>query len=294
LGKIAMSFPIFFTRILSQLRLGAADPVYHFGTTYEGTYEPAGNRVSGFVTNRDQDKRFPPASVIVTRDGIDIGAATQLERAGHGWRFSVSFPELFTADDILRDRIRVFAVDYRGARSDLLIDGAVQLSYVREALAPPFETEVVIDFAEGGNSKEFVRAGWSHPEPRHTWTEGKQSVIELSFRSPGSRYRVEMLAWPFCVAGRLVQQAMLVSLDDTLLSTFNVGPGQKLLECEVAGDLTENGRALLRFDFPDAARPYDIDGAPEQRMIALAFRSVTLKRVLQAQSISPGMMPSQP
>jgi hypothetical protein len=161
-----------FLRIVSHLRLGAAAPAFHYGSPYAGTDEPTGNWITGSVTNRGQDKRSPPASVIVTRDGVDVGSTTELERTGHGWRFSLGFPELFTANDITRDRIRVFVTDYLGARSELVIDGAVQLSYVRDALARPSETELVIDFSEGGNSTEFARAGWSHPEPHHTWTDG--------------------------------------------------------------------------------------------------------------------------
>jgi hypothetical protein len=190
------------SRIGASFRSGTIDPGNYWGSNYKGTYEPGGSRLSGFVTDQGQDKRFPPASILVTRDGVPYGSTHEFERSGEGWRFAFEVSAPFAAVDVVHDRIRVYAVDHRGGRSELLIEGAIQLSYVQELLAPPSETELVIDFAAGGNSGEFVGSGWSSPEPTHTWNDGKQSTLALSFRSPGARYRIEVLAWPFVVRTR--------------------------------------------------------------------------------------------
>jgi hypothetical protein len=275
-----MSIRTMLSRIGASWRLGVMDPGNLWGSNYKGTYELSGCQLSGFVTDQGQDKRFPPASVLITRSGIPYTSTNELTRSGNGWRFILEVPAPFTAEDVVHDLVRVFAVDHRGGRSELLIEGAVQLSYVRELMAPPSETELIIDFALGGNSLEYVGSGWSNPEPTHTWNDGKQATISLKFGVPGARYRVEALAFPFVVANALSQQTVQFSIGDKLIYTFNVDFGQKLLECDIPGDLTGNGHAALRLDFLDAVRPCDITGEKETRTVALAMRRLTLKRRL--------------
>jgi hypothetical protein len=277
-----MNFLGMLSRFGTSLKLGALDPANHWGSNYRGLYEPAGSKVSGYVTDKSQDKRFPPASILVTLNGSPHGSTNRFERSGEGWRFAFEVSAPLSASDVVHDRIKVYAVDHRGARSELLIEGAIQLSCVRELLAPPSETELVIDFAIGGNSGDYVGSGWSNPEPAHTWNNGKQATLALSFRSPGARYRIETLAWPYVVANTLPQQTFQVSIGDTLIHTFVVGFGQKLLECDIPGEMTESGHATLRLDFLDAVRPCDVTGENEKRTIAIAFRRLTLKRHLGA------------
>src|SRR5579863_7407065 len=124
------------SRIAALFRSGELDPSNYWGSTYKGTYEPAGSKLSGFVTDQGQNDRFPPATIVITLDGIPYGSTSELERSGGGWRFAFEVPAPFAATDVVHDRIKVYAVDHRGGRSELLIEGAIQLSYVREVLAP--------------------------------------------------------------------------------------------------------------------------------------------------------------
>jgi hypothetical protein len=62
--------------------------------------------------------------------------------------------------------------------------------------------------------------------------------------------------------------------------------GQKLLECDISGELTVSGQAILRLDFLDAVRPCDVTGENEKRMVALAIRRLTLKRHLGAATVA--------
>ena len=39
--------------------------------------------------------------------------------------------------------------------------------------------ELVIDFGRSGNSDVYRRSGWYEPEPRHSWTQGSESTIEI-------------------------------------------------------------------------------------------------------------------
>jgi hypothetical protein len=271
-----------FPRLRNALRLGAADPARHFGATFEGIYEPSNNHILGYITDPSEARRYPPSAINVLLGGEAAGATTEFNQAGRGWRFKVAFLTPITAQDVLHERIKVVALDQRGGRSELKIDGAVQLSYVREALAPPSETELLIEFGEGGNSLNYVRDGWSGQEQQHTWTDGHRSTIALPFGLPASRYAVEILAWPFVVPEKIPAQTMHATIADTLLKTFHVIGGQNLLEFEIPSELSQAGEAIISLDLPVATRPSDVTSTPDGRRLAFAFRRLKLKRYLGA------------
>jgi len=272
------------SRVRQAFRTGAANPSHHYGMVFDGTYEANGSEISGFVTDIADGLKYPPVAIVVTLDGEIEASAEELVRSGHGWRFQLQFARPLTAADILKERIKVFALDHRGGKSQLKIDGAIQLSYVREAFAPPSETELVIDFGLGGKSVDYVRDGWCGQEQQHTWTEGCQSTISLPFQAPGSRYGVEILAWPFIAADTLPGQTMHVWIADVLLKTLHVSGGQHLLEFEVPPELTQEGSALIRLDLPDATAVNAITSSPDGRVLALAFRRLRLKRFLETEA----------
>jgi hypothetical protein len=273
----------FFVHLRNFFRKGMTDPVCHYGSTYHGTFEPAGAEISGFVTDPSDGKRYPPAAIVIMLGGEVVASTDELEQSGHGWRFKVAFPTAFTGADVLQERINVIAIDHRGAPSTLRIDGAVQLGFIRDAFTPS-EIETLIDFGLGGNSVDYVQQGWSGQEPQHTWTEGHQSIIALPFAMPGARYGIEILAWPFIAGDKLPGQTMHVSIGETRIHTFHVGVGQQLLECEISSELTQAGKAIIRFDLPDATRVSDLVASPDGRILAMAFRRLKLKRYLETAS----------
>lgn len=193
-----------------------------------------------------------------------------------------------TADDILKDRLTVFAVDHRGNRSKLAIDGAVQLSYVRQVFAAPYDVEIDIDFSAGGNSGEYLARGWSGQEPEHIWTEGKESTIGITFAKPGDLYRIELLAWPFAGPKELPVQTVVMRLGDVIVGKFFLGPRQHLLECDIPAELSETGPVLLKLELPDATRPCDLGVSDEARMVALACKRLKLKHFHQSSNAGSG------
>jgi hypothetical protein len=50
------------------------------------------------------------------------------------------------------------------------------------------------------------------------------------------------------------------------------------LECEIPEEFTDTGSLLLQFDHPMAARPCDFDPAKGDREIAMAFKTIKLRR----------------
>jgi hypothetical protein len=273
-----------FGRMRSWLLGGGMDPVGYYGTVFKGTYELHDKRVSGGVADMGDVKRYPPVSILVVRNGNIIGSTTRLEEHANGWRFRLEVDPPVTAEDVLADRIAVFASDRRGALSELRIDGAHQLSYIRGVFAPAWETELDLDFSAGGNSKDYLRAGWSGAEPDFTWTEGKQSTVAITFAKPGDDYRIELLMWPFVVPDKLPQQTLTMWFSGILIGKFYLGPRQQLLECEIGSDLTQCGDGTLRLDLPNAARPCDLGVSGDNRTLALACKRLKLIRITGDQS----------
>jgi hypothetical protein len=272
-----MKSPSLLSRLRSAMRSGAADPVAFYGANFGGTYEPCPSGITGGVVPLGGSKRYPPARIVIVRSGEVVAETDQFVVQPNGWRFKLDLQLPITAEEILGEKIGVFAVDRRAARSKLTIDGAVQLGYIRQTFNPS-ETELDVDFSRGGNSKEYLLEGWSGQESEHIWTEGKESTIAITFAMPGQRYQVALLGWPFVVPDKLPCQALTISLSDTVIGTFFLGPRQHLIECDIPPNLTKAGCGTLRLGFPDAARPCDLVGGGETRMLALACKRLKLLR----------------
>jgi hypothetical protein len=269
------------SRIRSALRRGAVDPVGRYGTQFKGTYEPRDRVIAGGVSVLSGYNRSPPAQIVAVKEGDIVASTSQLEPNSTGWRFRLELEFPIMPDDVLRDRITVFALDQHAARSELRIDGSAQLAYLREAFSPPHGTELDIDFSKNGKNRQFLLSGWSGPEPDLTWTEGKESTVAIKFANPGHRYRVELLAWPFTVPDKLPHQTLVVWLADVLIGTFYLGPRQHLIECDVSPELSQTGSTILRLELPDAARPLDLGVNGETRVLALACKRLRLRRQIE-------------
>jgi hypothetical protein len=263
----------FLVRVRSAIRSGAADPTAFYGADFRGMYEPRADSILGGVAR--EGNLYPPTQVIALRDGAVVASTDQLQVHGNSWRFALQLGFVVTADDILRERIAVFAVDRRGARSALRIDGTVQLSYVRENFSSG-QLELEIDFSASGNASDYLRKGWSTQEPDHIWTDGRQSTIAVDFARPGDRYRLELLAWPFTEPASLPDQALTITVSEVTLGHFSLGPRQHLIECDIPGELTAPGNITITLGLPRAARPSELGINKDPRMLALACKRLRL------------------
>jgi hypothetical protein len=266
-------------RLRQRLKEGAHDPIARWGVTYQGAYEAVGSRIIGTVADCSGNNRYPPICVVVTRDGDSIGVSNELVPMSNGWTFEIDCDSPFTPNDILKERLTVCAVDRVGARYNLKVNGAVQLGFVKEVTSPT-ETELFIDFSNKGNSAQYRLKGWHGQEPEHIWTDGKVSELSIGFDKPGTRYKLELLAWPFTVPDKLPAQTLIISLGDARVEKLHIRPGLNFLECDISPELTASPRATLRFDLPDAARSADLVPGGGERVLAVAFRRVVLKRYL--------------
>jgi hypothetical protein len=274
-------------RLFSALKGGLSKAPASFGVTYIGHFEPDGRRIAGNVVDVTQaSERVAdwlvnrPTLLVAQLNGVQIGSGSSFERQGTGWRFEFDVNQTITAEDVLQDRLKVFALDHNQSRSEIRIDGAVQLSYVKQAHGRPSELELLIDFSQRGNSRTYLRDGWHGQEPDHVWTDGTHSTILLPFSKPGSDYGLEILAWPFVEHEKIAFQSVELSISQAPIGRFYLSPGQKLLECDITADLTLEGEALLQLHHPNAAKPSHFASSEDGRVLALAYRRIRLKRYL--------------
>ncbi|HEX3536706.1 MAG TPA: hypothetical protein VHU15_08055 [Stellaceae bacterium] len=142
------------------------------------------------------------------------------------------------------------------------------------------EHEFVIEFGRGGSSDAYRRAGWSEPEPRHTWTIGAESALEFPRPTTPGTYTLVLELGPFVWKERLPVQHLSVLVNGSEVSEFEVSEASAL-ECAVPWSLIEGREWVsLIFRHPDAARPVDINGVPDHRELALAFETLSLFRQL--------------
>jgi hypothetical protein len=279
-----------FAWLVSWWKGGAVDPVSHYGAPYRGSFGPNDNEISGVVAEAREVNRYPPASIEAFRDGELIASTRQFERVGDGWRFALGLANPVTPDDILRDRISVFAVDRHGSRNTLKMSGAVQLEYLRAAGGVSTTRELTIDFSRDGNSRGYVREGWSGVERDLTWAIGTESTIVVTFDKPGSRYGLELLLQAFVVYDKIASQTLAISISDMVIGKFYPTGREQLLECDIPPELTQSGEAIIHLHHPNAARPIDFGKSGDTRMLALAFRRMRLKRYAGDPDISQGVI----
>jgi hypothetical protein len=147
--------------------------------------------------------------------------------------------------------------------------------------------ELVIDFGRSGNSETYRRSGWYEPEPRHSWTQGSESTLEIPRPSVASDYLMVLEVGPFVWKDRLPAQRLSVFVNGSELGDFRLSE-VGALEVEVPWDVIE-GREWVQVTFrhPDAAKPADVSGVPDHREIALAFEAVSFFRKPESLSAPP-------
>lgn len=153
--------------------------------------------------------------------------------------------------------------------------------------------EFVIDFGRGGNSDSYRRAGWSEPEPRHTWTIGTESTLEFPRPAVSGDYIMTIELGPFVWKEALPTQHLTILVNGSEVGEFAVETATTL-ECNIPRRLIEGrGWVSLIFRHPDAARPIDINGVPDHRELALASETLSLfRRLDQAAGVPGGSAPA--
>jgi hypothetical protein len=269
-------------RLLSRFRsfkdyLG--DPIGRGGSIYRGRFALKGRNVEGWARRCDSSMPRPPDSVTVTYSGEVIGTIREFTGGPPEYRFVLDAGFDITASDVLQERFRVFAVNSIGQQFAIQADGRMQADYIRETRVAEPDIELTIEFSQDGNAGPYLRDGWCNREPKFTRTLGKASFMEIPVNEPHTNYHIEMHLMPFIVPGRLPSQGLDVYVNDYLVSRSNLRDIDKTVTLEVPQYLLVEQAIKLRFDFPDASRPSDLNpDSKDKRVLAITFKKMVLSR----------------
>jgi hypothetical protein len=141
-----------------------------------------------------------------------------------------------------------------------------------------------INFGRDGNATEFQVYGWSTPEVSHTWSVGSESVLSLNVPDAPKGYFLEIQWFPLLRPPLLAAQPLTIRVNG-----HRAFSGDVQLD-EVAAFLcpaprSDDGRLLVTFEHPNAARPADF-GGNDVRQLALAFRRVRVLHLLEPWTVS--------
>lgn len=146
-------------------------------------------------------------------------------------------------------------------------------------MLPPPGLDLIeqIRFGRQGNDSLHLGAGWSGPEPGMRWTQSDS--CELRLKHPGNRdILLEIDAWPFVAPPRLSAQNVSILANGMPVGSvaFNAG-GQEKASLDIdAASVPSGDELLLTFLLHDAARPTDLALSTDGRLLALAFRQLSL------------------
>jgi hypothetical protein len=116
---------------------------------------------------------------------------------------------------------------------------------------------------------EFFWYGWSAPEPRFRWSDGRQAVIVFAVHNPRDS-RLILRTGGFIGPGS-TRQRVAVTLNGVALSSFEITDN---LDREYAISLPANSlrnQNVLSFDLPDARSPQSLGLSNDSRKLGLAL-----------------------
>jgi hypothetical protein len=148
--------------------------------------------------------------------------------------------------------------------------------------SPKSEVVVTAEFGVDGLTEPFRLEGWAKPEKRFTWTNATESTIRLPPLPGGGSFVFRLIGSPFLSKGKISSQSVELMLGGVPLGGCNVRD-MSVLECALPSDLLHrSGPIDITLRLPAAARPSEVSGANDDRLLALAVHSVAVLRVTPA------------
>lgn len=263
-------------------RLGARHPLNGMTGRLSGYYDLRGGRIVGSVIPELGATIKGAMEVVVTRRGKTIATFdADLEPAAGRFHFEFATDGLLTGDDLVHERVKLKARNFRGDACELKLDGATQLELIRDHLGVPADTVVDIDFTRGGNAEPYLGKGWSGPGIFERWTVDDDSWLSFDTPVPAGEYRLRLTMSPYLRAPEIDRQNMRVFVNDALLETLMlVSPGMQFNEFKLASEVLQRSPVTrLWFHHPGAVRPSDFEGTTDRRRLAFAFKRLWLVRL---------------
>ncbi len=130
-----------------------------------------------------------------------------------------------------------------------------------------------IDFSDTGNSHRYRVSGWHKPEHEHTWSAGQKATLQLNIKEPARDATLRADLTPF-VCPALPNQQVEIQVNDQTVESVSLSNNAKL-EIAVPKELIQR-ETTVTFRLPNAASPAEMQVSTDDRVIALALRSLSL------------------
>jgi hypothetical protein len=138
---------------------------------------------------------------------------------------------------------------------------------------------LALTFGSNENGTSFLRHGWSAAEDGFVWSNAPRCNLKLPAIRHHGAWRLYIVGDPFTRATTLPVQRVTVSLDGLDLGTACVRDSC-VIEVSVPPGVAEADQPVaLTMRLPDAARPADVEGSDDTRLLGFALRRVVLCRV---------------
>jgi hypothetical protein len=139
---------------------------------------------------------------------------------------------------------------------------------------PRLELVASIDCGLDGTGRDHLVDGWSAAEKTFTWTNAESSQLRLLPVPQGGRCFVRLIGNPYVVKDLIPFQRIEVLVNGELMGTARV-KDVAVIECEVPTRLRPpDATIILTLRLPTAARPCDVTGVNDNRLLAFALHRV--------------------
>ena len=153
--------------------------------------------------------------------------------------------------------------------------------------------ELTINFGSNGNSLGYLGGGWARAEERFTWAVGQESHLLLNLAPDAGEYVLTLNIIPFVHPPALPAQRVIVSINETVIGVCAISRPTALAWRIPQGLARRGERTLVTLSHPDAARPVDVGGSPDDRDLAFSVSEARLYHMpaamLSGHPLPPGL-----
>jgi hypothetical protein len=158
-------------------------------------------------------------------------------------------------------------------------DETEKFRLIEKISLPAIQDEIV--FGIGGNDSKYILGGFSVPEAGFRWTSGHNAVIAFS-REENAMSNFDLICEITPLLFKRVRTCthVRVFINGTDCGEWEITSPDVKITLHVDAALSENGRYIVEFKLPDAISPKDIGLNNDERKLALAFKKITARNIL--------------
>ena len=133
---------------------------------------------------------------------------------------------------------------------------------------------LTIQFGSSGDYKLWAGDGWHHDpdDKQHTWAD---HVAKMRLMLEYTRDDVQLELDVIPVGARGVEQQLYVFINGAFVAFWTVSEASTKI-ARIEARFLEAGDCLFSFVTPNAIRPKEVGISQDERVIGLAFRSMSL------------------